>query len=62
MSRRHCWLGKHAIYHAIEDFIGMRHMIVDRIHQLFLGVHDDVRLVLLLLCYELTQEAPTLSP
>ena len=49
MSRRHRWLGEHAIYHVIEDFIGMCHMIVDRIHQLFLGVHDDVRLILLLL-------------
>ena len=49
MSRRHRWLGKHAIYHVIEDFIGMCHVIVDRIHQLFLGVHDDVRLILLLL-------------
>ena len=49
MSRRHRWLGKHAIYHVVEDFIGVRHMIVDRIHQLFLGVHDYVRLILLLL-------------
>ena len=40
---------EHAVYHVIEDFIGMCHMVVDRIHQLFLGVHDNVRLVLLLL-------------
>ena len=40
---------EHAIYHVVENFIGMCHMVIDRIHQLFLGVHDDVRLVLLLL-------------
>ena len=40
---------EHAVYHVIEDFVGVCHMVVDRIHQLFLGVHDYVRLVLLLL-------------
>ena len=40
---------EHAVYHVVEDFIGMCHVVIDCIHQLFLGVHDDVRLVLLLL-------------
>ena len=40
---------EHAVYHVIEDFIGMCYMVVDRIHQLFLWVHDNVWLVLLLL-------------
>ena len=49
MSRRHRWLVEHAIYHVIEDLVGMCNMVVDRINQLFLGVHDNIRLVLLLL-------------
>ena len=49
MSKGYRWLVEHAIYHVVENFIGMRHMVIDRVHQLFLGIHDDVRLVLLLL-------------
>ena len=49
MSRRHRWLVEHTIYHVIEDLVGMCHMVIDRVHQLFLGVHDYVWLVLLLL-------------
>ena len=49
VSRRCCRWVEHAVYHVVEDFIGMCHMVVDCIHQLFLGVHDNIWLVLLLL-------------
>ena len=54
MSRGYRQLVEHAIYHVVENFIGMCHMVIDHIHQLFLGVHDDIRLVLLLLSLVVT--------
>ena len=38
---------EYAVYQVVENFVGVRHMVIDHIHQLFLGVHDYVRLVLL---------------
>ena len=49
MGRRCRRWVEHAVYHVVEDFIGVRHMVIDRVHQLFLGVHDYIWLVLLLL-------------
>ena len=49
MSRRGRWWVEHAVYHVVEDLVGVCHMVIDCVHQLFLGVHDYVWLVLLLL-------------
>ena len=46
MSRRGRRWVEHAVYQVVKNFVGMRHMVIDRVHKLFLWIHDYVWLVL----------------